>query len=134
MSWKRWTIAISVVLTGALLAAQDQPKLSKKEKREAATERMVQGTVTDPGDKPVNGAVVELKDMRSLQVRSFITQVNGEYHFSGLKIDNDYELKGDYSGMTSGWKTLSVFDSRKEPVINLKLAKSEKKPEQEKKK
>ncbi|HUA86406.1 MAG TPA: carboxypeptidase-like regulatory domain-containing protein [Bryobacteraceae bacterium] len=109
------------------LAAQDTPKLSKKEKREAATERVVEGRVTDPDDKPVNGAVVMLKDMRSLEVRSFITQVNGEYHFSGLKIDNDYQLKADYNSSTSGWKTLSVFDTRKEPVINLKLAKSEKK-------
>lgn len=112
------------LLCAMTLAAQDTPKLSKKEKREAATERIVQGRVTDPDDKPVNGAIVKLKDMRSLEVRSFITQVNGEYHFSGLKIDNDYQLKADYNSTTSGWKTLSVFDTRKEPVINLKLAKA----------
>lgn len=117
----------AILLCGVTLAAQDTPKPTKKEKREAATERIVEGRVTDPDDKPVNGAVVQLKDMRSLQVRSFITQNDGEYHFSSLKIDNDYQIKGDFSGMTSGWKTLSVFDTRKEPVINLKLAKSEKK-------
>ncbi|HLH40921.1 MAG TPA: carboxypeptidase-like regulatory domain-containing protein [Bryobacteraceae bacterium] len=115
------------LLCGFALAAQETPKPTKKEKREAATERIVQGRVTDSDDKPVNGAIVQLKDMRSLQVRSFITQNNGEYHFSGLKVDNDYQLKGDYNGMTSGWKTLSMFDTRKEPVINLKLAKPEKK-------
>jgi hypothetical protein len=109
-----------LLLTGA------QAQETRKEKREAATERMVQGTVTDKADKFVNGAVVELKDMRSLQVRSFITQQNGEYHFSGLKIDNDYEILGRFTGMTSGWKTLSVFDTRKVPVINLKLDKEEK--------
>ncbi len=108
------------------LAAQDTPKLSRKEKREAASERIVEGRVTDPDDKPVNGAIVKLKDMRSLEVRSFITQVDGEYHFSGLKIDDDYQLKADFNSSTSGWKTLSVFDTRKEPVINLKLAKAEK--------
>src|SRR5215469_3875303 len=120
----RFTIALLCCLA---LAGQDTPKPTKKEKREAATERVVQGRVTDADEKPVNGAIVQLKDMRSLQVRSFITQINGEYHFSGLKVDNDYQLKSDYSGMTSGWKTLSVFDTRKEPVINLKLAKPEKK-------
>lgn len=114
------------LLCAVTLAAQETPKLTKKEKREAATERVVAGQVTDSGDKMVNGAVVQLKDMRTLQVRSFITQTDGQYHFSGLKIDNDYELKADYSGSTSGWKTLSVFDTRKEPVINLKLAKAEK--------
>jgi hypothetical protein len=100
---------------------------TRKEKREAASERTVQGSVTDPDGKFVNGAVVQLKDGRTLQVRSFITQQNGEYHFSSLKIDNDYQLKADSNGMSSGWKTLSVFDTRKEPVMNLKLEKAEKK-------
>ena len=33
--------------------------------------------------------------------------------------------------MSSGWKRLTVFDTRKEPIINLKLekAKAESKPE-----
>jgi hypothetical protein len=123
----KFAVKFAVVFLCAFsLIAQDTPKLTKKEKREAATERIVQGQVTDPDDKPVNGAIVQLKDMRTLQVRSFFTQVNGEYHFSGLKIDNDYDLKADFKGSTSGWKTLSVFDTRKEPVINLKLAKAEK--------
>ncbi len=121
----KWIVAVVLLVSGVVLAAQE----TKKEKREAAAERMVQGTVYDPTEKFVNGAVVQLKDQRSLQVRSFITQQNGEYHFSGLKIDNDYQMKADYNGMTSGWKTLSVFDTRKEPIINLKLEKSEKKPE-----
>jgi len=89
---------------------------------------VVEGQVTDPDGKAANGAVVQLKDLRTLQVRSFITQTDGQYHFSGLKIENDYQLKADYNHMTSGWKTLSVFDTRKEPVINLKLEKAEKKP------
>ncbi len=114
---------IAAILLALTLPAGAQD--SKKEKRQAASERIVQGTVRDAEDNPVNGAVVQLKDKRSLQVRSFITQNDGAYHFSGLKIDNDYDLKADYKGMTSGWKTLSVFDSRKEPVINLKLDKKQ---------
>jgi len=118
-----WMAAAALLICGAALFAQE----TKKEKRQAATERVVQGHVSDPEDKFINGAVVQLKDLRSLQVRSFITQTDGEYHFSSLKIDNDYQLKADFNGMTSGWKTLSVFDTRKVPVINLKLEKSEKK-------
>jgi hypothetical protein len=109
-------LALAVVFTSVLLA-QDKPKKGEP------TTRTVQGTVSDPDEKPVTGAVVQLKDMRSLQVRSFISQDGGGYHFSGLKVDNDYQLKADYNGMTSGWKTLSVFDSRREPVVNLKLEK-----------
>ena len=108
-------ILFALAVFSAALLAQDK-------KGEAAT-RTVQGTVIDPDQNPVTGAVVQLKDMRSLQVRSFISQDGGSYHFSGLKVDNDYQLRADYSGMTSGWKTLSVFDTRKEPVMNLKLEK-----------
>jgi hypothetical protein len=94
----------------------------KKDKNDANT-RALQGTVTDPEEKPVSGAVVQLKDMRTLQVRSFISQDDGSYHFSGLKVDNDYQVKADHNDRTSGWKTLSVFDARREPVMNLKLEK-----------
>ena len=34
----------------------------------------MQGQVTDADDKPVAGAVVQLKDMHSLQIRSFVTR------------------------------------------------------------
>jgi len=30
-------------------------------------------------------------------------------------------LKADYNGQTSGWKTLSLFDTKKLATINLKL-------------
>jgi Carboxypeptidase regulatory-like domain len=109
----------SVLILAGLFAAN---MVAQSKKGEPST-RSVQGVVQDPEEKPVSGAVVQLKDGRTLQVRSFISQSDGGYHFTGLKVDNDYQLKADYNGMTSGWKTLSVFDSRSEPVINLKLEK-----------
>ena len=108
-------ILLALAVMAAALVAQDK-------KGEAPT-RTVMGTVVDPDQKAAVGAVVQLKDMRSLQVRSFISQDAGSYHFSGLKVDNDYQLRADFNGMTSGWKTLSIFDTRKEPVMNLKLEK-----------
>jgi len=72
---------------------------------------------------PVNGAVVQLKNTKTLQIRSFITQQDGSYYFNGLSTDVDYELKADYQGLSSSTKTLSSFDSRKEAILNLKLNK-----------
>ena len=109
------------VLAAMLVLAVMAP--AQKKGKNDATTRALAGTVTDPDDKPVTGAVVQLKDMRTLQVRSFISQEDGSYHFSGLKVDNDYQVKADYNDRSSGWKTLSVFDARKDPVMNLKLAK-----------
>ncbi len=113
-------VAILVLLGASGLLAQDE----KKKKGEPTT-RVVQGLVLNADDKGVPGAVVQLKDMRTMQIRSFISQPDGGYHFGELKLDNDYQLKANFSGATSGWKTLSVFDSRKEPIINLKLDKKE---------
>ena len=35
--------------------------------------RSVEGIVTDAGNKPIQGAVVQLKDSKTLQIRSFYT-------------------------------------------------------------
>jgi hypothetical protein len=113
---------IFVVLALALACAAPG-WAQRKEKKEDANVRNLQGMVTSPEDKPVPGAVVQLKDMRTLQVRSFITQAEGDYHFSGLKTDIDYEVKASFSGLSSDARTLSVFDNRKNAVINLKLKK-----------
>jgi len=74
-----------------------------------------------PDDSLVNGAVVYLKNTKSLQIRSFFTQKDGSYFFHDLSPDIDYELKAEYNGLSSGSHTLSSFDSRKLATINLKL-------------
>ena len=85
--------------------------------------RSVQGLVSNPDESAAVGAVVQLKNMKTLQVRSFITLEDGTYRFFELSPDVDYELKADWKGTVSGPKTLSSFDSRKKAVINLKLNK-----------
>lgn len=112
-------IGVLVLVVAAACAA---PLQAQRAKEDAGT-RNVKGTVTDAQDNPVSGAVVQLKDMRSLQIRSFLTTQDGGYHFSGLKTDVDYQVKAEYNGMNSGAKTVSMFDSRKEAVVNLKLEK-----------
>ena len=76
-----------------------------------------------PDDQPAAGAVVQVKDMRTLQVRSFITQTDGMYHFSGLRADIDYQLTAKSGDLTAGPRTLSIFDNRKDAVMNFKLEK-----------
>jgi protocatechuate 3,4-dioxygenase beta subunit len=112
-----WVAAI-LLLAGATAA------FAAAKKGEDQNVRSVQGTVFDSSDAPVNGAVVQLKNTKTLQIRSFITKENGAYYFHGLSPDVDYELKADNNqGSSSSTKTLSSFDSRKEAVLNLKLSK-----------
>jgi hypothetical protein len=67
--------------------------------------------------------VVFLKNTKTLQIRSFITQQNGEYYFHALSPDIDYTLRAEKKDMASPDKTLSAFDTRKQAVINLRLVK-----------
>lgn len=109
-------ILVLVLGTVSLLAAQ------RGRQREDPNMRSVQGTVYDANDQPVEGAIVKLKNLKTLQVRSFVTQRDGTYYFHGLSTDVDYELRAEYGEASSDTKTLSVFDSRRKAVINLKLA------------
>jgi len=109
--------ALALLLSVATASAQ------KKNKGEDLNTRSVQGSVTSADDSAVNGGVVQLKNLKTLQIRSFITKEDGNYYFHGLSPDVDYELKADYQGASSPTKMLSSFDSRKEAIINLKLNK-----------
>jgi len=113
------TAMASILCTGLLA---QEPKKTREERREEANSRSAMGTITSADDKPLSGAVVQLKDMRTLQVRSFITLDDGQYHFSGLRNDIDYELTAK-SGETTSTKKLSLFDNRKQAILNFKLDK-----------
>jgi hypothetical protein len=95
------------------------------QKKSEPTTRNVRGVVTDAGDVPVTGAVVQLENMKTQQIRSYITKEDGSYSFFELNTDTDYKLRAELksAGTSSGTKTLSSFDSRKQVVINLKLDK-----------
>lgn len=114
------TLMAMALMLSAGLEAQSK---SRAERREEANSRSVMGIVVGPDDQPANGAVVQLKDMRSLQIRSFITQQDGQYHFSALRADIDYQLTAKSGEMTGPLRTLSIFDNRKEAVVNFKLDK-----------
>jgi hypothetical protein len=117
-------LAVVALMVSAGLFGQEQ---TRKEKREEAKLRSVMGLVVDAQEQPASGAVVQLKDMRTLQVRSFITQNDGQYHFSGLRPDIDYQVTAKSGDMTAALRTLSIFDNRKEAVMNFKLDKPDKK-------
>ncbi len=111
-TWGLWM----AVLVIALLAAAP-PGVAQKDQRT----RSVQGIVTDAGESPLAKAVVQLKNLKTLQVKSFYTDDQGAYRFHGLDPDQDYELKAEFGNASSGPKKVTSFDSRREVVINFKL-------------
>jgi len=93
---------------------------AQKNKNDTGT-RSVEGVVSNPDDSPAVGAVVQLENTKTQQIRSFITKDDGRYRFFELSTEVDYKLKADHNGASSGSKTLSLFDGRKQATINLKL-------------
>lgn len=95
----------------------DKDKTDKK----SLTERPVSGIVTDADGKPISGAVVELKNSQTQKVLSVLTRDKGEYQFSGLRKDIDYQLTATSKDRTSEPHTLSMYDPRPKPVVNLQV-------------
>jgi hypothetical protein len=109
--FRKTVIAVFVLLLAALASAQ----------KKAPTERTVTGVVTDAGGAPVPGAVVQLENMKTMQIRSFIAKDKGDYYFHGLGMDVDYQLKAESNGHSSNTRTVSSFDSHPEVTVNLQL-------------
>jgi hypothetical protein len=124
------SIASLIAATGSVFAQgrgtpeppgdKGDPWFKKKEKEPERTRRIT-GVVKDPKDSLVEGAVVRVKDVKTLEVRSFITLDDGSYRFYGLNLDNEYELKATHDGLESKTRRISVFNSQPELNIVLKL-------------
>jgi len=99
-------------------------------KKTRPTSKMLNGTVTDKSDQPLPGAVVYLKNMKTLAVKSFFAQQDGSYRFPQLALNTDYEVSAEKDGLKSGTKTISQFDDRYTPTINLRIDLTKQPPSQ----
>ena len=89
---------------------------------QSAPARTVDGTVSLKGGAPVNGAVVHLKDTRSLSQKSYITAADGTFHFAQLSSNTDYEVWADSNGKKTAVKSISSFDTKNSFTIPLKFS------------
>ena len=88
-------------------------------KKTRPTSKILNGTVVDKSDRPIAGAVVYLKNMKTLAVKSFFAQSDGSYRFPQLALNTDYEVYAEKDGKKSDMKTISQFDDRYTPTIIL---------------
>ena len=125
-------VSFSLVFFGAagLAPAQqaDPPKqpsvvLENKEKpKKDSPYRTIQGMVKDQADNPLAGAIVQLKNTRTSKIVDFATKEDGKFAFRELSMDIDYELLAKRGDIASPVRKVSVYDTRKDVVLNFTLA------------
>jgi hypothetical protein len=94
---------------------------SGRTKNQKITSRTLTGLVLDKSDHPIQGAVVYLKNTKTLAVKSFFSQKDGSFRFPELPLNTDFEVWAEKDGKKSDVKTLSQFDDRGNPNINLRM-------------
>ncbi|HEX7287531.1 MAG TPA: carboxypeptidase-like regulatory domain-containing protein [Candidatus Angelobacter sp.] len=107
----------SVAVAAIILAAA----LAHPQGRGAQGARTLSGHVISSANQPLQGAVVYLKNAKTLAIKTYISEPDGSYRFSALSPNVDYEIYADYQGAHSDTKTLSAFDNRKQVEITLRI-------------
>jgi Carboxypeptidase regulatory-like domain len=112
---KHWICIVMVFTFCAISLSFSQTKESQDHTRTLI------GHVLDRQDNPVSKAIVYLKNLRSLAVKTYISEPDGSYRFPALSPNADYEVYAEHDGARSDTKTLSSFDNRKEVNYALRL-------------
>src|ERR1700686_3037646 len=116
MNSSRKLILITLAaLAATVLFAQNKPKKGEPELR------TVRGTVVDKDEAPIDSAVIYLKNVRTQDITTHISDPDGQFRFAGLDLNVDYEIHAEHDGWASSSRSVSNFDTRKEFVVTLKL-------------
>jgi hypothetical protein len=113
-------MGVAVVLSGLLAApcmfvALPRPAGAQK------AERVVQGKVELASGGMAKGAIVYIKNGKTLEVRTYISTEDGSYRFGQLSPDADYTVWAQYQGKKSKERSISSFDTKKVFNILLKI-------------
>lgn len=88
---------------------------------QTAQQRVVQGKVELASGGMAKGAIVYIKNTKTLEVRTYISTDDGSYRFGQLNSDADYTVWAEYQGKKSKERTISAFDTKKVFNIPLKI-------------
>ena len=114
--------AFLCVFVSLCLCVYAEAQLFPKSRRDTGPKpKNIHGVVQDLRNRPLSGARVFLKDMKTNVVRTLETDQNGEYKVFGLTPNVDYELYAEFKGKNSEKKFVSAFLNREDNVLNFQL-------------
>jgi Carboxypeptidase regulatory-like domain len=122
-------LLVSLFLLGAIASAQQPDQKPNvflennrpKNEKESNT-RTIQGMVKDASENPIRDAIVQLKDTKTSKIVDFATKDDGKFVFRDLPMDINYELVAKHGDVATPVKKVSVYDTRKNVVVNFELA------------
>jgi cellulase/cellobiase CelA1 len=112
---KKFALVMLVTMAATVLYAQGRSKDRESELR------TVRGTVVNKDENPVDSAIVYLKNLRTQDIVTHLSDSDGKFRFSGLDLNVDYEIHAEREGWASSSHSVSNFDTRKVFVLTLKL-------------
>ncbi len=115
---KRPSLLSAIVCLWLVFLALAGPAGAKKREKPSRT---VAGEVLDASDHGIDGATVELKDLRTGKTLAIYTQQGGKYSFRDLQAGDDYQVLAHYKGQSSETRTASSFDNRDLITLNLHI-------------
>ena len=77
------------------------------------------GQVVDKEGKGLGQAVVYLKNQRTLEVRTHISDGEGKYRFNGLNLETDFAVHAEHRGASSPTPSVSSLDDKKDVYLVL---------------
>jgi len=83
--------------------------------------RTIEGVVRDASDNPIKDAIVQLKDTKTAKIVNFSTKSDGRFAFRELAMDINYELVAKLGETATPVRKITVFDTRKDVVVNFQL-------------
>lgn len=98
------------------------PPAGAQDKKVDAQLRTVHGAVLDSSENPVPSGVVYLVNVKTQAVKTYIADDAGNYRFSGLDPNADYEVHAEHGDMISATRTISSFNSSRDIEVVLKLS------------
>lgn len=114
-------LALAIVAGSAVpVSGQAQFPGPKKDKERNAPKNLT-GQVVDKDGIGIREAIVYLKDKKTLEMKTHISDEKGAYRFTGLDPNEDYEVHAESKGALSSKRTVSSFDDRKEVYLVLEL-------------
>ena len=115
-------LSLAMVVGSAVPASgQAQFPGPKKDKQDRNAPKNLTGQVVDKGGVGIPEAIVYLKDKKTLEMKTHISDEKGAYRFTGLDPNEDYEVHAESKGAASSKRTVSSFDDRKEVYLVLEL-------------